>query len=209
MLNEDASILALRDVHSDPSNKENLVILPEETVESYYRGLVHIYNANSIAARDSVIEIYEIHSFPYPETHALIVSVDSTKNWVSAWQNGQRLTGNQQIDFLMETYDLQLDRYYHWSWAHAAVLLSEEAINIFALSKKFKPIDGIIYAESIGVCCDGDDIEGNIESNYISFEFSEGWGDCLAGCIHRHYWMFHVKFNGTVEFIGSYGDPLP
>lgn len=209
LIREDASRLALRDVHSDPASKENLIILPEEIVEPYYRGLVHIYNANSIAARDSVIEIYKIHSFPYPETHSLIVSVDSTKNWVSAWRNGQRLTGNQEVDYLMETYNLQLDHYYHWFWAHTAVLSSVESINILALSNKFEPIDGVIYAEPNGICCDGNDIKGSIESDYLSFEFSYGWGDCLSGCIHRHYWLFHVNFGGVVEFIRSYGDALP
>jgi hypothetical protein len=209
LLKEDASILALRDVHSDPSSKDNLVILPEDIVESYYRGFVHIYNSDSISARDSVIEMYKVHAFRYPETHSIIVSVDSTKDWVSAWRNGQRLTGNQHIDYLMETYVLQLYRYYHWPTAHVAVLHSEEAINILALSKKFEPIEGVFYAEPNGVIGDGDDIKGSIESEYLMFEFSEGWGDCPAGCIHRHYWVFHVMFDGTVEFIRSYGDPLP
>jgi len=209
LMKEDAAHLALRDVHSDPLKKENLVILPEDVVESYYRGFVHIYNAKSFSTRNLVIEKYKIHVFPYPETHSLIVSVDSTKNWVDAWKNGQRLTGNQQIDNLMEEYDLKLDRYYHWPTYHAAVLSSEAAINIYALSKMFEPIDGVIFAEPNGYLGDGNNIEGSIESNYMKYVFSYGWGDCPSGCINRHYWLFQVKFDGTVTFITSYGDPLP
>jgi len=128
---------------------------------------------------------------------------------VNAWKNGQRLTGDDQIDSLMETYNLDLDRYYHWPTAHAAVLYAQKATNIFALGKKFKPIDGVIYAKPNGAVGDGDDIKVSIEQDYLMYEFSEGWGDCPAGSTHRHYWLFHVKFDGTVKFISSYGDPLP
>jgi len=209
LFKEDAARLALRDVHSDSTKKENLIILPQDVVETYYHGLVHIYNADSILAQDSVIEMYKIHSFRLPEPHSLIVSVDSTKDWVNAWKIGERLTGNQQVNYLMETYQLQLHRYYYWPWAHAAVLYSENAINIFALGKQFDLIDGVFYAEPNSVIGDGDDIKGSIEQNYLMYEFSEGWGDCTAGCASRHYWLFHVKFDGTVLFISSYGDPLP
>jgi hypothetical protein len=209
LLKEDAARLTLRNVHSDSSKKANLIILPEETVEAYYHGLVHIYNADSILARDSVIELYKIHSFRLPEPHSLIVSIDSTKDWVSEWRNGHRLTGNQQVDNLMETYQLELHRYYYWPWAHAAVLYSENAINVFALGKQFDPIDGVFHAEPNGVLGDGDDIECSVEQDHLVYEFSKGWGDCPAGCTNRHYWLFQVDFDGIVHFIKSYGDPLP
>ncbi|MBT8380835.1 MAG: hypothetical protein KJO59_00605 [Ignavibacteria bacterium] len=209
LMKEDAAHLALRDLYADLSKKENLVILPEDVVEAYYRGFVHIYNTRSIPARDSVIEMYKIRGLGYPETHSLMLSVDSTKNWVNAWKNNWRLTGNQQIDFLIETYNLELDGYWNWPNLQLAVLFSDAAINIYALSKLFEPIDGIIIAEPNGVIGDGDDIKGSIESNYLMYEFSYGWGDCYSGCIHRHYWLFQVRFGGVVEFIGSYGDTLP
>lgn len=209
LMKEDAAFATLRDVYLDSAKKESLVILPENLVESYYRGFVHIYNADTLPARDSVIETYKIHAFPNPAAHSIIVAVDSTKDWVDAWKNGQRLTGNQHIDNLMEKYDLKLDRYYHWPTYHAAVLSSEAAINIYALSKMFEPIDGVIFAEPNGYIGDGSNIEGSIESNYLEYVFSYGWGDCPSGCINRHYWLFQVKFDGTVEFKGSYGDPLP
>ena len=208
LFNEDAARLALRDIQSNSSDKENLIIIPAYYVESYYNGLVHIYNANYIPERDVVIDTYKIHTFRYPETHTLIVAVDSTKDWVQEWKNGNRLTGNQKIDELMETYNLQLYHYYSWPILQAAVLFSEEPLNIHALCNKFKPIDGVIYAESDGVIGDGNNITASIETNGIKYIFSYGWGDCPAGCISRHYWEFKVKFDGIVQFINSYGDPL-
>ena len=176
LFNEDAARLALRDIQSNSSDKENLIIIPAYYVESYYYGLVHFYNANYIPERDVVIDTYKIHTFRYPETHTLIVAVDSTKDWVQEWKNGNRLTGNQKVDELMETYNLQLYHYYSWPILQAAVLFSEEPLNIHALCNKFKPIDGVIYAESYGVIGDGNNITASIETNGIKYIFSYGWG---------------------------------
>ena len=36
-----------------------------------------------------------------------------------------------------------------------------------------------------------------------------GWGDCPAGCIHRHTWEYVVGFDGAASKIGETGDELP
>lgn len=209
LIREDAARIALRDVHSDLESKQSLVTLPQELVDFYYHGLIHVYNASSLAARDSVFNIYKIHTFRSPETHSIIVSVDTTKSWVQKWRMGQRLTENPQIDALMINYDLQLINYYNWSFLHAVILESVNPINIFALGKKFQSIDGVIFAEENRTVGDGDDINASIEAEFLSIEFSKGWGDCPAGCIYRRYWLFHIKFNGMVSYAGSHGDELP
>jgi hypothetical protein len=35
-----------------------------------------------------------------------------------------------------------------------------------------------------------------------------GWGDCPAGCINRHAWVFDVDGRGSVTLIEEFGDPL-
>lgn len=209
LLKEDAARIALRDVHSDLESKQSLVTLPQELVDFYYHGLIHVFNVTFLTARDSVFDIFKIHTFRRPETHSLIVAVDSTKNWVQKWRIGQRLTENPQIDALMINYDLQLINYYNWSFLHAVVLESVKPINIYALGKKFQSIDGVIFAEENRTVGDGDDINASIETEFLSIEFSKGWGDCPAGCISRHFWLFQVKFNGNVSFVSSHGDVLP
>jgi hypothetical protein len=109
----------------------------------------------------------------------------------------------------MNNYNLQLDKYYPWLFHHAAVLNAEKPVNLFALGKKFEAIDGVLFTEENRTAGDGNDINAKIDSEYLSIEYSVGWGDCPAGCIHRHYWLFHVKFDGTVSFVRSYGDELP
>ncbi len=206
LLKEDAAILALRDLQSDPSAKETLIFIPDNLIETYYRGLVHIYNSAANPQVDMVVNKYKIHTFRSPETHRLIVSVDTSKAWTKAWRNGERLTGNPQVDALMIQYNLQLSRF-HTSF-NFVVLYAEEPLNIFALSKKFAAIDGVNFSEPDGVVGDGNNIVSRIDKTFISYVFSYGWGDCPAGCISRHYWEFWVMFDGTVKFAKSYGDPL-
>jgi hypothetical protein len=36
-----------------------------------------------------------------------------------------------------------------------------------------------------------------------------GWGDCEAGCISRHTWVYAVTHDATVTLVSEGGDPLP
>jgi len=36
-----------------------------------------------------------------------------------------------------------------------------------------------------------------------------GWGDCPAGCINRHDWIFDVAVDGTLTLVEESGEPLP
>jgi hypothetical protein len=36
-----------------------------------------------------------------------------------------------------------------------------------------------------------------------------GWGDCEAGCINRHQWLYAVGRNGAVSLLSERGEPLP
>ncbi len=36
-----------------------------------------------------------------------------------------------------------------------------------------------------------------------------GWGDCPAGCISHHTWLYHVSRGGAVELVSQEGEALP
>jgi len=36
-----------------------------------------------------------------------------------------------------------------------------------------------------------------------------GWGDCPAGCINRHVWVFEVTASGQVTLLEESGDAVP
>lgn len=49
----------------------------------------------------------------------------------------------------------------------------------------------------------------SIEYNHVTqvYTFTQGWGDCFAGCINKHYWEFHV-FYSKAFLVREYGTPL-
>jgi len=206
---EDAERLALRDIHRDETDKISLIEIPDPLIKTYYNGLLHLYNAKKIVERDMVIQKYNIHAFPHPEMNNVLVAVDTTAQWVKLWQEGYRFTGNSQIDQLLNQYQLYIYEYHRWKNRHVVELQAKKSINILALAKKFQDIDGVIYAEANSAIGDGDNITAIRKTAYVVYEFSLGYDDCPSGCIHRHYWAFRVRYNGTVEFVDEYGSPLP
>ena len=42
----------------------------------------------------------------------------------------------------------------------------------------------------------------------IRVTFEVGWGDCQAGCIDRHTWVWEVGWTGTVTLVAEDGSPL-
>ena len=141
---EDAARLALRYLYEqDEEAADEQVELPEPLVTSLYNALARVYAARDLAARDSVVALYRIHTFPSPAMRSLIVAVDSTAGWVEAWRQGRRLTGQRRLDALMERYDLSLDQFYRWPWNHTAVLGTAEPLNLRALARLFDPVPGV------------------------------------------------------------------
>ena len=205
----DAARLALRVLNDDGNNQE--VEIPNYLLNTIYNAFIHLYNDSGNPARDSVVVIYKICAFPTPETHSLIVAVDSSKEWVQHWKRGERFTGNEKIDSLLNMYDLYLKEYYawHYSSSHFVVLNSTKPLNISSLAKLFVGINGVVFAEPNGSCCDGNDIKAEPKSTYWQFEYSIGYGDCPSGCISRRFWTFHIYSDGKVEFKGSRGAPPP
>ena len=54
---------------------------------------------------------------------------------------------------------------------------------------------------------DGNDITYDLLTGLYTFKM--GWGDCEAGCISNHYWLFSVNAVHQVTLISEYGSPLP
>lgn len=194
---EDAAQLAVRYVQRRTPGS-GAVELPDDRVELFYNALVHVYNADQIPERDEVVDI---HTFPRYNTHEVIVAVDTTVGWTEAWQAGERLTGQPDIDALLEDYELSVE-YKPSSAQSYALVRSETPINPVALSEQFESIGGVVYAEQNGYAGDGNDIEATVESDAVVLTYSRGWGDCPAGCIHREAWTFRVEGDGTVRFVG-------
>src|SRR5712672_1921853 len=60
---EDANRLALRDLLANGFSE---VRIPQEPVQPYYKALVLVYNAIALPARDTVVDVYRIHTIGPP-----------------------------------------------------------------------------------------------------------------------------------------------
>ncbi|MBI5661957.1 MULTISPECIES: hypothetical protein [Ignavibacterium] len=203
----DAAILAFRTMLTDTFARDNIVEINEDVIEEMYRGLICIYNLKNYRPLNIITEHYKIHARENPSLTRLILVVDTTKEWTQAWRNGQRLTGNQEIDQLILTYDLQLGK--RWFFSNYHTLVSPRPLNLLALKNLFKKIDGVLDATPDGLIGDGNDIIFNYARSNRVYTFILGWGDCLAGCMNSHYWDVAVTPDEKVKFIKEYGDPLP
>lgn len=204
---EDAARLALRELGRTRDLAEAPVELPDELVQTFYSALLLVHNAVDLPARKAVVEDYAIHTFYPPELHSLIISADTAAAWFKALRRGERVTGEVQVDQLLQQYEL----YPHaQSYAFDFVeLYTKRPLNLAALAKQFAGIGGMRYAQPNVWIGSARDIEASGEERGIALRYKYGWGDCLSGCLARHYWQFFVHEDRRVEFRGEWGSPLP
>ena len=206
---EDAAYLAfeiVREVDGDVAD----IVLPEGLRGTLFNALGHVWHETNMPARDSVVAQYDIHVFPGRSLHEVIVGVDTSASWIQAWTDGDVLTGEPAIDRLVNDWNLMLDDPLDADCSLCYVVLrTNEPLNILALAAEFTGIEGVRWAEPNGRIGDGNTIEVAPAENAVELLYSKGFGDCPAGCILRHYWRFSVAADGSVEFLESYGSPLP
>ncbi len=202
----DSEALALSYLHKINGKYEGIEI-PRHIVQTHYFALIHVFNAVDLAARDSVVTIYNIHTNGFPDTRELLLSVNPTADWVDSWRNGQQITGVTEIDSLMEKYDLQIIRitpYLHLQ-QEIAVLRSGRPLNIETLARCFEGISGINYAESITASLSlANNIYAYYRADHIQLDYKLEWFD-----LEMRYWTFDVYLDGRVEFVGSRGSTPP
>lgn len=125
-------------------------------------------------------------------------------------ENEETSTGNAEIDKLLNEFDLSLVEYKMLESSSYAIvtLQSDRVVNVFAVGRLFKKHQGITEAGS-EMITDGDEINVLFFSNELRYYFEMGFGDCPSGCTSSHTWLFTVSENGSVNFLGEEGDPLP
>src|SRR5687767_1037619 len=50
--------------------------------------------------------------------------------------------------------------------------------------------------------------EASEDGTGFAVNVTVGAGDCMAGCIERHKWSYHVDRDGTVALVGEQGDDI-
>ena len=209
---DDASRLALRAALATGVAAESTTVeIRRDVAGSLYRALIRVYNATDLAARDSVVDIYRVHTLGNPPLRKIGVGVSRGAAWGDAWRRGDRLTGDSEIDALMETWQLELLWFLEMSSLDydLAVLESAHPLNTLALAALFRTVDGVANADPNWMGGDGNDIRASRDSASWRLEYGVGFGDCPAGCTGRAVWAFRVFDDDGVRYEGSTGRPPP
>jgi|AntRauTorcE11898_2_1112593.scaffolds.fasta_scaffold36877_2 hypothetical protein len=193
-------------------NEENntQIELPSELIDMLYNGLLHIYKSDIEEAQE-VTKDYEIHRTVLAgASRRLYLRIDKDQGWARAWLNDILITGNAGIDQLIKEYNLQLiDAIELFTEPDvSAKFKTKKPYNQFALASLFNSRDDVENAGANINIADGDNIEVAMGDNHIQYLFSDGFGDCFAGCIKHYYWSFNVLSDGRVEFVEEYGSPF-
>ncbi len=181
-------------------------------VQHYKDVLMAIYNASSLPASDTVTELLNIHTqvteFALDEIN---IYADSNLSWMQAYMANALVTGDAQVDSLMQDYSLDSIAVYRFSSHNVALwLFFEQNRNLFALGNKFEQLNGVVQATPhIYRGGNGGNITDTTYSGFTEITYQYGWVDCIIECWYHRYWVFRVYPDCSVEYIGSYGDVLP
>jgi len=185
------------------------VPIPQDAFPQCYNALVLVYNATALPARDTVVDVYHIHTFPSPTTRSLMLELRASDAWVQALARREIPTGDPTVDTLLARYALSVGSVFTLSNGDVFLTLgSAGPLNVKALGTLFVGIAGVKSAEPDGAIGDGADIVGSLKAAVL-LDYSVGYGDCPAGCIARRFYHFAVHDDGTVEYLGASGSPPP
>jgi hypothetical protein len=209
---DDADVLTLRKFYENDLPWADSIEIPDEHSDTVLNALLSVWNAEGLAARDTIVDMLDIHSRELYAVNLIYVGADSTLAWMQELESGSLPCGNDTLDSLITRYSLDIVEYLkddydilHWARFDGAINL-----NMGPLGRLIKPIYGVQYVDTlVNTVLDGDRIDCSINSEFIELIYSYGWGDCLNGCMYRRYWEFRVYYDCSVEFIDSYGNALP
>lgn len=212
---DDAVRLAVQLANSQGGAASASVIIPPALIEDMSNVLTAVH-ASEFIARDSVVDVYDVHIFDGFSLDKIVVGVstDTSGNaWVQKWLNGNRLTGNAEVDALMSTFSLDVDQVLELGESANVILVSEDPINTAALINQFSFIEGVADVGQLRTeTGDGDNIivtpvAGDADSYNVVYEVS--YDDCENGCQKTRSYEFGVNDNCTVSYINTFGDDAP
>jgi hypothetical protein len=208
---DDADALTLRKFYENELPWADSIEIPDAHSDTILNALLAVWNTEDLAARDTVVEMFDIHSRELYAVNYIYIGADSTLDWMQQLELGNIPCGNDTLDSLINRYILDITEYIKddYDILHWARLDGENNLNMGPLGRLIKPIYGVDYVDTlVNMVLDGNRIDCSINSEFVELAYSYGWGDCLNGCMYRRFWEFRVYYDCSVEYLGSYGNLL-
>ena len=208
---DDADRLALMRIFRNGLSFADSVNIPIPYSDTVRNALLAVYNAFSLPARDTVIEIFNIHAFPNIPLRRFSIFADSNLLWMQNIRNNIAPTGDPFVDSLIDKYSLTKKAYYPFGLqgSHIVDFEASNNLNMKALSEIWKTIPGVENSVPDYLLGSGNTIYDSIYSDHVELIFDHAWACNYSTCLRHHFWKFNIYFDCTVEFMGSYGDQIP
>ncbi len=156
--------------------------------------------------REEYPRLEEIHARPAFALNEMLVGLTEEASWREGWSEGEVETGNSSLDDLLADYNIEAVKATSptgGSYPPEIFLLTfESPLNIESLASDIESASKEVrYAEPNRIRGDGDDIvlKQRAKKGSKTYVFSEGSGDCLAGCIERSYWTVTLDKDGGMS----------
>lgn len=184
---DDAVRLALRAV---PASQ---FTVPDPLVERMLDALGVVYESDSIE-RDSIINIYDIHTLANVSDEGVQLTLDTSFTWVQDWiedgddddsdsdSDGDVLSTNPDVANLMGTYGLELEetQLIPINNNSVAILVAEiependdDILNMSAIADAFDAIDGVNSVRVLGISDkDGNDIVASVNGSLVTLTYT-------------------------------------
>lgn len=207
MYQDDVYRLLFREIYYDSLHPDrHSPEFNEQKVEGLLQAFQAVYNLSSIY-RDTVVEHYQIHTFPDLGLYSISLKVDPQAEEIINLIEGNP-TNDPVLDEIINTYaftEIKTSLFYpDFNWI---TIISEKPWNLIPIWEELETLDYIeIAAMGGGAAGDGNNILLQRTGSGIIYDFSIGWGDCPSGCISRRHWIFEVNNNCSAKFLNAITD---
>lgn len=205
----DANQLVLRNIYRNELAQIDSIKIPNSRSDTLLRGLLAIYNLDSLKERDTIFDFYDIRAREAAAMTSIYMNVDSSITWVKNIKNGVTPVGEPIIDRLLQDYKMKVDSYFPLFKSNEVMLTFKSIdtnLNITPIVKGLKPLSEISRACTNFQWSSGYDIHDSIHSNHVEYIFSIG--GFMPGSV-SHYFGFRVYFDCSVEYTGSFTRAKP
>lgn len=209
----DADRLVLKHYRAKSYSEKDSVSINPMYSDTLLKALISVYNATDLIARDTVVEIFNIHSRWSFELNFLRLEADSGLAWMNELELNNIPTGYAPLDDFLIPYNIEILGYLSSnSNLHQVSFAADSNINIQAICNELSLLPGISFAEPgtdfIGLLEDSyyfpqsSNITADVKSDHVELNYTKTWGSGIRT------WTFRAYYDCSVEYVGSQGSSV-
>ncbi|MFT4664655.1 MAG: hypothetical protein ACI8YQ_002294 [Polaribacter sp.] len=203
----DAARLALRMEAKKEDLRYQSIFIPRENMESIYSVLSNIYLQDETAQS---IAKCNVHTFPNPSIDHVVVTFERSIEWAAPLRDGISETDSEEINTLLEEYDLIIEKHVQWNDTEDAITIrSKEPLNMAAIANEFYNVEGVKSIDLGIPNVGGNDINIFRKQDAWEVQYVLRFGSYITGEGKIHIWTYQVSDDQQVKFISETGDPIP